>query len=199
MLLQNPVIETNPLFNTKPTQLGIGNYSDKIPELSNYLKFIGKRTALGSLIIPSSGAEANELAWEKQNMKNMQSLLAKDSAQEIIDNYINKATTWTPDGMDSRPDAPEEIDLEEWKKRNILSTPIYEPNIDDYSTGGNLPEIELPQTTGGEIPEIEIPTNTGFPPIPFEKPEILYNKDLEEEVIEDGLLSEKHHNLILIY
>jgi len=191
MLLQNPVIETNPLFNTKPTQLGIGNYSDKIPELSNYLKLIGKRTALGSMIIPSSGAGANELAWEKQNMKNMQSLLEKDSAQSIIDNHINKATTWTPDGMDSRPDAPEEIDLEEWKKRNILSTPIYESNIDDYSTGGNLPEIELPQTTGGEIPEIEIPTNTGFPSIPIEKPEILYNKDLEEEAIEDGLLSEK--------
>jgi len=119
---------------------------------------------------------------------NSNSLLAKDSAQEIIDNHINKAVTWTPDGMDSRPDAPEEIDLEEWKKRNILSTPIYEPNIDDYSTGGELPEIENTDNVT-PIPEIEIPTNTGFPSIPIEKPQILYNKDLEEESnIKEGIL-----------
>ena len=42
---------------------------------------------------------------------NSNSLLAQNSAQDVIDNHINKATTWTPDGMDSRPDAPEEIDF----------------------------------------------------------------------------------------
>jgi len=125
---------------------------------------------------------------------NSNSLLAKDSAQEIIDNHINKATTWTPDGMDSRPDAPEEIDLEEWKKRNILSTPIYEPNIDDYSTGGELPEIENTDNVT-PIPEIDIPTNTGFPPVEVNIPDILYtlktiyhgtDKDFDEFDVEQS-------------
>jgi len=126
---------------------------------------------------------------------NSNSLLAKDSAQEIIDNHINKAIIPTGEGVIYAPDPPEEIDLEEWKKRNIFSTPIYEADKDDYTTGGNLPEIEIPQTTGGAVPEIELPTHTGSPPVEVNIPNILYtlktiyhgtDKDFDEFDIEQS-------------
>ena len=187
MLLQNKVIEINPFLNPQSAQLGIGNYAgtegsqanNNLSQISNILPFALPMATMGLM------SQAPNI------IDNSNSLLAKDSAQSIIDNHINKATIYTPQGVIYSPDPPEEIDLEEWKKRNILSTPIYEPNIDDYSTGGDQPEIDIPQTTGGTVPEIDIPTHTGFPPVEIEIPNILYNKDLEEEAIEDGLLSEK--------
>lgn len=125
---------------------------------------------------------------------NSNSLLAKDSAQDVIDNHINKAIIKTGDGDIYAPDLPEEIDLEEWKKRNIHSTPVYEPNIDDYSTGGELPEIEDTDNVT-PIPEIELPTHTGSPPVEVNIPNILYtlktiyhgtDKDFDEFDVEQS-------------
>ena len=104
----------------------------------------------------------------------------------IIDNYTNKAITNTPDGIDIRPDPPEEIDLEEWKKRNIHSTPIYEPNIDDYTTGGEIPIFNLPTHTGHPVEDFNFGTHTGHPPIESSVPNIL-TIDNENE-IDGGLL-----------
>ena len=104
----------------------------------------------------------------------------------IIDNYTNKAITNTPDGIDIRPDPPEEIDLEEWKRRNIHSTPIYEPNIDDYTTGGEIPIFNLPTHTGHPVEDFNFGTHTGHPPIESSVPNIL-TIDNENE-IDGGLL-----------
>jgi len=107
-------------------------------------------------------------------------------APSIIDNYTNKAITNTPDGIDIRPDPPEEIDLEEWKRRNIHSTPIYEPNIDDYTTGGEIPIFSLPTHTGHPVEDFNFGTHSGHPPIESSVPNIL-TIDNENE-IDGGLL-----------
>ena len=191
MLLQNKVIEINPFLNPQSVQLGIGNYAgtegsqanNNLSQISNILPFALPMATMGLM------------SQTPNIIDNSNSLLADRSAQDVIDNHINKAITWTPDGMDSRPDAPEEINLEEWKKRNILSTPIYEPNIDDYSTGGNQPEIEVFTGSTTPIPNIELPTHTGFPPVEVNIPDILYtlktiyhgtDKDFDEFDVEQS-------------
>lgn len=115
--------------------------------------------------------------------------MINNSDSLLSDSNINKAIISTPLGAELAPDLPEEIDLEEWKRRNIHSTPIYEPNIDDYTTGGEIPIFNLPQHTGGAVPEIEIPTNTGFPSTPIELPNILTIDNKSK--IEGGLLEEE--------
>ena len=107
-------------------------------------------------------------------------------APNVIDNNINKASVWTPEGVIHSPDPPEEIDLEEWKRRNIHSTPIYEPNIDDYTTGGEIPIFNLPQHTGHPVEDFNLPTHTGHPPEIIEIPNILTIDN--ESKIDGGLL-----------
>jgi hypothetical protein len=107
-------------------------------------------------------------------------------APNVIDNNINKASVWTPEGVIHSPDPPEEIDLEEWKRRNIHSTPIYEPNIDDYTTGGEIPIFNLPQHTGHPVEDFNLPTHTGHPPEIIEIPNILTIDNKSK--IEGGLL-----------
>jgi hypothetical protein len=192
-MLLSQVKQINPLLNPKPVELGIGSYAGtegsqantNLSNISNVLPFALPMATMG-------------LMSQAPNIINKEI-----SAQDVIDNHlnrdyktyeggynINEASIYTPQGVIHQPDPVDPETLEEWKRRNILSTPIYEPNIDDYSTGGDQPEINIPNSTGSPPVDLNLPTHTGSPPVEANIPNILYNKDLEE-VIDDGLLSEK--------
>ena len=191
-MLLSQVKQINPLLNPKPVELGIGSYAGtegsqantNLSNISNVLPFALPMATMG-------------LISQAPNIINKEI-----SAQDVIDNHlnrdyktyeggynINEASIYTPQGVIHQPDPVDPETLEEWKRRNILSTPIYEPNIDDYSTGGDQPEINIPNSTGSPPVDLNLPTHTGSPPVEANIPNILYNKDLEE-VIDDGLLSE---------
>ena len=196
-MLLSQVKQINPLLNPKPVELGIGSYAGtegsqantNLSNISNVLPFALPMATMG-------------LISQAPNIINKEI-----SAQDVIDNHlnrdyktyeggynINEASIYTPQGVIHQPDPVDPETLEEWKRRNILSTPTYEPNIDDYSTGGDQPEINIPNSTGSPPVELDLPTHTGDttykPPKTFDD-YVLYNKGLlDNEVIEDGLLSE---------
>ena len=118
---------------------------------------------------------------------------------------------WTPEGWVSGPDLPEEESLEEWKKKNILSTPINPPlTKEDLIPGGGFKPIDpedIPRNTGEPIPPIELPTHTGSPIPEIELPTILtmagqkpkITPEMTEEVFEtldDYFIKDKDGKII---
>ena len=176
-MLLSQVKQINPLLNPKPVELGIGSYAGtegsqantNLSNISNVLPFALPMATMG-------------LISQAPNIINKEI-----SAQDVIDNHlnrdyktyeggynINEASIYTPQGVIHQPDPVDPETLEEWKRRNILSTPTYEPNIDDYSTGGDQPEINIPNSTGSPPVDLNLPTHTGSPPVEANIPNILY-------------------------
>ena len=156
-LLGTEAIPQNPLFNTKNLIKNI-----RVPGLS----FAGAAPAAGLLtaFYPSSGAGADELAWEAANMRRMM------SAQDVIDSHLsqseNNYKTWDFGYQMSEADArakgyiipPDPTVTDEERKKNLTL-----PNIP--------PDIDLPQHTGDTSgQQVELPQHTGSPPVEWDFP-----------------------------
>jgi hypothetical protein len=160
-LLGTEVIPQNPLLN--PRNLiknirvpGLG-FAGAAPLANPYAA--GLLTAL----YPSSGAGAEELAWEAANMKRMM------SAQDVIDSHLsqeNNYKTWDFGYQMSEADArakgyiipPDPTVTDEERKKNLTL-----PNIP--------PVFDFPQHTGDTSgQQVELPQHTGSPPVEWDFP-----------------------------
>tara|TARA_R100001163_G_scaffold2109_1_gene3302 strand:- start:351 stop:5702 length:5352 start_codon:yes stop_codon:yes gene_type:complete len=137
------------------------NLDDILKRLSKASRFIGTRVPLLSNLITTPMGDGTLDGYTQEELAGM---IAQPEDKE---KNINKAIINTPEGVIYAPDPPEEIDLEEWKKRNILSTPVNPPpTFEDMTSGGGFTPVDpedIPRNTGDPIPEIELPTHTGHP------------------------------------
>lgn len=166
-LLGTEAIPQNPLFNNKNLIKNI-----RVPGLG----FVGAAPAAGLLtaLYPSSGAGSEELAWEEQNMRRI------NSAQDVIDNHLNRDVNSSGAGYIFTPPEQEIVNTE---------LPFIPPEYQTYDESFVTPD-------SGVVNQGFTPPDTQFQDEGFITPSsadmtTLYNKGLlGEEVIEDGLLSE---------
>ena len=168
-LLGTEVIPQNPLLNPRNLIKNI-----RVPGLS----FVGAAPVAGLLtaLYPSSGAGADELAWEAANMRSMM------SAQDVINAHLSEG--------DARAKGyiipPEPTVTAEERKRN-LTLPNIPPEMEQgWVEDFPIDDSEFPTHTGGGIlepPTFEDMTSGGGFTLLDEKDKlsnILYNKELRE-------------------
>jgi len=167
-LLGTEVIPQNPLFNTKNLIKNI-----RVPGLG----FVGAAPAAGLLtaLYPSSGAGSEELAWEEQNMRRI------NSAQDVIDNHLNRDVHSSGAGYIFTPPEQEIVNTE---------LPLITPEYQTYDESFVTPDSQI-VNQGFITPDTQFQDEGFITPSSVDMT-TLYNKGLlEDEVIDDGLLSEK--------
>jgi len=170
-MLLSQVKQINPLLNPKPVELGIGSYAGtegsqantNLSNISNVLPFALPMATMG-------------LMSQAPNIINKEI-----SAQDVIDNHLNRDVNSTGSGYIFTPPEQEIVNTE---------LPFIPPEYQTYDESFVTPDSRVVDQ-GFITPDTQFQDEGFITPSSVDMT-TLYNKGLlEDEVIDDGLLSEK--------